>query len=150
MMKKVAWLGVVLWMVFIFYLSHQPAHVSNNLSQEVAKVIAVNLDMNSKEDFHFSNFNGMIRKYAHFFVYLILGMIVAYALNKIGSRGIKTVLLSIVICVAYAITDEWHQLFVSGRGAQMSDVFIDSSGAIIGISCYIGIRLVVKKIAWSG
>lgn len=148
-MKKVAWIAVFIWMGIIFYMSHQPAHVSNELSKEVAKVIAVNFDMTANEEFQLGSFNGMIRKYAHFFLYLILGMVVIFGLNKVGVRGKKAVLLSIAICVAFAITDEWHQLFVPGRGAQISDVLIDSCGAIVGVMSYVGIKLMVRKAIWA-
>ncbi|MFP5109854.1 VanZ family protein [Neobacillus sp. C211] len=40
------------------------------------------------------------------------------------------------ICVLFAVSDEFHQLFVAGRGAQVKDVFIDSAGAIVGIVIY--------------
>ena len=32
-----------------------------------------------------------------------------------------------------ARSDEFHQLFVPGRGAQVKDVLIDTAGAIVGI-----------------
>lgn len=34
----------------------------------------------------------------------------------------------------YAVTDEFHQLFVLGRGAQVKDVLIDLVGATTGIT----------------
>lgn len=36
----------------------------------------------------------------------------------------------------YTISDEIHQLFVLGRGGQIKDVIIDSSGAVVGIGGY--------------
>jgi len=42
--------------------------------------------------------------------------------------------------VLYACTDEIHQLFVPGRGAQMSDVLLDSAGAGLGIVLFVTIR----------
>lgn len=74
-----------------------------------------------------------IRKNAHFFIYLILGVLVKYALNSTGISGFKSIVISLLICVAYAFTDEIHQLFVPGRGGQLSDVGIDSCGAGLGI-----------------
>lgn len=74
-----------------------------------------------------------IRKNAHFFIYLILGVLVKYALNSSGINGFKAVGIGLVICVGYAFTDEIHQLVVPGRGGQLSDVVIDSCGAGLGI-----------------
>lgn len=74
-----------------------------------------------------------IRKNAHFFIYLILGALVKYALNSTGIRGFKAAAIGLLICVAYAFSDEIHQLVVPGRGGQLSDVVIDSCGAGLGI-----------------
>jgi VanZ family protein len=34
------------------------------------------------------------------------------------------------LCVAYALTDEGHQIFVTGRGASLYDVALNSTGAM--------------------
>ena len=33
----------------------------------------------------------------------------------------------------YAATDEFHQLFIPGRSGQVSDVLLDSAGALAGV-----------------
>ena len=38
-----------------------------------------------------------------------------------------------LIVVAYACTDELHQLFISGRSASIIDVLIDATGGFIAI-----------------
>ena len=53
--------------------------------------------------------------------------------------------LSLFVCVLYAISDEVHQLFVSGRGAQVKDVLIDSAGAIVGVGLYLVISRIMKS-----
>ncbi len=78
-----------------------------------------------------------IRKNAHFFIYLILGILVKYALNSSGIEGVKAIGIGLLICVGYAFTDEAHQLLVPGRGGQLSDVVIDSWGAGLGITLHI-------------
>lgn len=45
-------------------------------------------------------------------------------------------LLALATCIVYAVSDEIHQLFVPGRGAQVKDVMIDSTGAFAGIIIY--------------
>jgi len=37
---------------------------------------------------------------------------------------------AMAICVAYALTDEGHQIFVAGRTASIFDVALDSTGAM--------------------
>ena len=45
----------------------------------------------------------------------------------------KQVIFAGVMGISYAISDEIHQLFVSGRAGQVQDVIIDSIGVILGI-----------------
>jgi VanZ family protein len=40
----------------------------------------------------------------------------------------------VLIATAYAVTDEIHQGFVSGRSAQVRDVLIDTAGALVGVA----------------
>ena len=41
--------------------------------------------------------------------------------------------ISIVVGLIYAITDEFHQSFVPGRGPSVTDVCIDTAGVFAGI-----------------
>ena len=60
--------------------------------------------------------------------------------------GLKVILLAFLICGLYAISDEIHQLYVQGRSGQVSDVLIDSSGALVGILSIVAIRSwLIKK-----
>ena len=83
----------------------------------------------------------IIRKLAHFTEYLILGFLTINMLNKNDIS--KKYLLSILICIIYATSDEIHQLFVPGRACQLIDILIDSIGSIIGIYLY---KLINTKI----
>ncbi len=53
-----------------------------------------------------------------------------------GVKGYKAFVFSLIFCILYAITDEIHQLFVPGRGTEVTDVLIDGIGALIGIGLY--------------
>jgi len=133
-------------MFVIFYLSHQPAGESNQLSKGISKIVAQNIEMVSgKEEINLRSFNNIIRDYAHFSLYFILGVILVSALKKFGLNIKNTLLFSILICVIYAISDELHQIFVPGRGAQLSDVMIDSSGAILGVFITFCINWIVRS-----
>ena len=48
-------------------------------------------------------------------------------------------LLAVMITVGYGFLDEWHQSFVPGRTASLTDVAFDSLGALIGV--IVGIQL---------
>lgn len=134
------WVPVLVWMVLIFNLSAQPAKVSNKLSKGVTAHV-VETVKEIKPEFSIDNANHIIRKNAHFFIYLVLSILVANALKRSGVLGLKSSFLALGICILYAASDEVHQLFVSGRGAQVRDVFIDGAGALVGI----GVFKLVKK-----
>lgn len=132
------WLPVVLWMALIFFLSSQPSEGSNSLSKGITKLIIevlgkflpINIEI-STIDANVSQLNHFVRKFAHFFAYMILGIFVSNALYKNGNK--KVVLYSFVFCFMYAVSDELHQIIVPGRGCQLKDVIIDSVGSITGI-----------------
>ncbi|MGG0276178.1 VanZ family protein [Bacillus rhizoplanae] len=136
--KFFSWTCVLLWMALIFYLSHQPATMSNELSTGITEVIIEKVEkITPSVEFDIRGFNHIARKNAHFFNYLILGVLVMNALRRSGMQRYRRIGLTLFICVLYAISDETHQLFVPGRGAQVKDVFIDSSGAGVGIGIYL-------------
>lgn len=137
--KVLPWLLVILWMALIFYLSHQPATKSNGLSKDATEIIVETVaKIAPKVDINKRSFNHIIRKNAHFFAYLVLGILVANGLRSSGVIGYKAISFALLICVLYAISDEVHQLFVPGRGGQVKDVLIDSAGAVVGIGMYNG------------
>ncbi|WP_026672417.1 VanZ family protein [Alkalihalobacterium bogoriense] len=140
--KLFPWLGVILWMALIFYLSHQPATESAELSTGIMEIMkqAVALVI-PQLPFDESVLHFLIRKGAHFFAYMILGILVFHALTKSNTTGVKRIWLTLVICVIYAITDEVHQLFVPGRSGEFTDVLIDSAGALVGV----GVCQLVRK-----
>ncbi len=66
-----------------------------------------------------------VGKILHLAEYAVLGFLVV---PKAGSW--KAALL---VCIFYAVSDEFHQLFVPGRRGSAVDVLIDSAGASAGI-----------------
>ena len=74
-----------------------------------------------------------VRKTAHFTIYLSLGFW-TYLFFKTFSVKEKTrIISSLGFCFLYACTDEFHQLFISGRSGEIKDVCIDTCGALFGI-----------------
>jgi VanZ family protein len=67
----------------------------------------------------------VLRKLAHTTEYAILGALLLRALGR--------ELAAFVAGVGYAITDEIHQHFVTGRHASPVDVTIDAVGVLAGI-----------------
>jgi len=129
-----SWIAVLLWMLFIFNLSSQTADQSDQLSKGIVAVIVEMIEKVAHGfDLDTSGFNHFMRKFAHFFAYLVLGVLVMNALSQSGVRGLRACTFAIGICVLYAVSDEVHQLFVPGRGGQAVDVLLDSVGASVGI-----------------
>jgi len=146
MYKIFSWTAVILWMVLIFNLSHQPATKSNQLSTGITEVIVENIEKiipNAEADI--SRFNHIVRKNAHFAVYYVLGVLLINALRKNGAYSYRSVGLALLICILYAASDEVHQLFVPGRGGQIKDVLIDSAGASVGIGTYLLIDRIIRS-----
>ncbi len=133
-----AWLPVVLWMGLIFWFSHQPGDVSGASSGQIVALISSVMatvfpfiDVN-EEVLHF-----LFRKGAHFGVYAVLGILSVRAFQISGYSGKKGVLYAWILATVYAGTDEFHQTFIPGRSGEVSDVIIDSAGAITGIGFYL-------------
>ena len=72
MRKKICILFAVLWMGFIFYMSHQPAKISSVQSNNVVHIIK----KVSKSEEIKNNINSFIvRKGAHMFLFCVLGIL---------------------------------------------------------------------------
>ncbi|MBU5676536.1 VanZ family protein [Alkaliphilus sp. MSJ-5] len=142
----ISWTALIFWLVLIFYLSAQPVHQSNGLSKKVTEVIIEKVEIIAPySNFNISRMNHLVRKNAHFFAYLILGILVMNVLRRSGMKINKGVILSLSFCILYAMSDEFHQLFVPGRGAQVKDVLLDSAGAVVGIGIYLVVKFIVNK-----
>lgn len=74
-----------------------------------------------------------IRKLAHFTIYMILGIAVMNYMNTYKMDNKRRIILTIIVGMLYATSDEIHQLFVPGRSAEVRDVCIDTLGVICGV-----------------
>jgi len=77
--------------LLIFSLSAQPAEQSDGLSKKVTEVIietvdrVVPLETDEKPTIDLvERFNHVVRKYAHFSAYLVLGLLI---MNALGTKG---------------------------------------------------------------
>ncbi|MFZ3591836.1 VanZ family protein [Bacillus sp. DJP31] len=136
MYKFISWTAVILLMALTFYLSHQPATTSNQLSTGITEAIVEIVERTTPNaEIDVRDLNRFVRKNAHFFIYLMIGMILLNALRRSRLKG-YSVLVTLLFSMMFAIMDELHQLFVPGRGAQFEDVLIDVAGASVGIGIY--------------
>ncbi|WP_066372477.1 VanZ family protein [Neobacillus fumarioli] len=134
-----SWLLVIIWMAVIFSLSAETSAQSDSLSMGITKKIVKLLEkVTGQTKVNIEDFNHIIRKCAHFSIYLVLGLLVMNAVRNTELPIRSKLILTILICIVYAASDEFHQIFVSGRGPQITDVLIDSCGACLGTGIYYG------------
>lgn len=126
MKKKLSIILVLIWMIIIFIMSSFNATDSANQSNFIVNIIANIFNINN-----IILLSLIIRKLAHFTEYLILGILVINMFTKNNAK--KSCLLSILLCIIYATSDEIHQIFTPGRACQIKDILIDSVGSITGV-----------------
>lgn len=133
MVKKIVlWTLVLACMAMIFSFSAQNSDESNDLSgsflDEILDVLKIELDSDTLQVC-----NVLIRKAAHFSIYVLLGALVSILL-RVGYHidGKRAVLIPAVWVLLYAVSDEIHQIFVAGRSGQFSDVCVDTFGGLTG------------------
>ena len=82
--------------------------------------------------------NAPMRKVIHATVYFVLAFFIMIIFSILFEHNnyLLSVLISLILCIIFAGTDEFHQTFVNGRTGQLLDVIIDSAGAVIGIMFY--------------
>jgi VanZ family protein len=105
-----AYLPVIIWAGAIFLFSSQ----------------------RSLHSFQLDTLDFIIKKTAHMGEYFLLFFLVHRALNMTHHKNYPANwLIALIVCIAYAASDEWHQSFVTGRTASLRDVGFDSLGVSI-------------------
>ncbi|WP_278628212.1 VanZ family protein [Thomasclavelia cocleata] len=124
-MKKLKYfIPAIIWMIFIFIMSHTNGNESSNQSNFIVKIVLEFININHE------TLSFMIRKIAHMSEYAILLLFIYYGLYKTITYKYQ-LLISLLITFIYACSDEFHQLFIPGRSGQFIDILIDTSGALI-------------------
>ena len=129
MKNKPSTVLVAIWMIIIFIMSSFDSVESSNQSNFIVDIIANIFKIENIELLSF-----IIRKLAHYTEYLILGFLVINMFTKNNINNLY--LISIILCIIYATSDEIHQIFIPGRSCQLRDILIDSIGSITGIYLY--------------
>jgi VanZ family protein len=109
----------------IFFLSHQPGD-----SLSLPEIPGVD-------------------KVAHMAAYGFLAatLLVAFTDQQKNTRPKRVLWLTVLLCVLYGISDEFHQSFVPGRSSSFLDVLADCAGAVITSAIWFRWR---KRIAMIG
>jgi len=134
---------VIIWASIIFIFSNMESNESNSKSKSVIDNIIEKVDniTNANEEvikrhqtFVFKEKSNFIfRKICHASVYFAFSILVFNLIIQLKKGSLSFyILLTILICFIYAITDEYHQTFVIGRTGQFIDIIIDTIGSAIG------------------
>lgn len=135
-MKKYIWWALsILWMVVIYYMSSQNGEESTHTSSVVYNIIQFVLP-----NIEYNTSIIIIRKAAHVTEYLILMTFFYKSIQQINPT--KAGFYALVGTVFYAMTDEFHQLYIIGRSGSVFDVMIDSLGALM----FLALKNVISKI----
>ncbi len=123
----------ILIMILIWCFSAQNNTESDGISIPLATLLGLE--------------NGVLRKIAHFTIYLILGVSLVFAFKSLKPKQFpefKPLIISLVIATIYAMLDEYHQSFIPGRDGNPADILIDSLGALAGICVFVSITCLIR------
>lgn len=152
MIKKIIlWIAVIALSLTIFDFSAKPATESAGMSSQMAEKVVelvekvVDIDDSQREGVLYT-IHLLIRKGAHFLEFALLSILVFFLAKSYNLSKKISMIIALGYCLAFAASDEFHQLFVSGRSGQISDVLLDFCGAVFGsLICYLVMKIGEKK-----
>lgn len=83
----------------------------------------------------------VVKKVGHFVLYAVLAASMAAAIATTRWAG-RAALIALLASAAFAVSDEFHQLFTPTRWPSWADVLIDVAGALAGV---LGWRWVTRR-----
>ncbi len=124
------WLPVFGWSVVLFLLSTSVFSAANTASiiEPILRWLIPGLSRARIDILH-----NLIRKMAHFTNYAVLFWLMIR--RPMAGRPYTALLL----CILYAGSDEFHQIFSGNRGPSVYDVALDSMGALFSRFLYAAI-----------
>lgn len=121
-----------------FGFSGQTGTESGGISRKVT-LIVLNIfgdyeePLTSTQEQYVKKAEHIVRKLAHFSIYALLGIWLMGLVSTFNISLVKKFGTSLLAGMLYASLDEFHQSFVPGRTAMITDVLIDTMGVITGI-----------------
>jgi VanZ family protein len=138
-----AWLPVALWMMLMFFGSSDlmSAEHTSRFITPLLRWLNSDISPAAIARVHF-----FVRKTAHLIEYAILTGLIFRALRDSVPAIWARALIALISVAIFAGADEFHQALVSSRTSSLGDVFLDSTGAIIGIIiCWVTDLLLVRR-----
>ncbi len=149
MIKKIIlWCLIIINASAIFIFSSQPAEISSDVSGGIVRKIIETLpgikELPQQEKAEiYELIHTAVRKIAHFTLYTLLGIWVFLQSREYNLKN--PAVFTVTVCLFYAISDELHQLFSSGRSCELRDMCIDTAGAVFGVLLVIMIEKIKNK-----
>lgn len=146
--RRIIWVITLLLMTVIFVFSSRPGDLSIQDSAWLLDRINI---LDEEEALDTTNMQSMflqrkIRKAAHIILFGSLAILIYASIYGYVGKAIKTGVISWLLTIIYAITDEIHQYFVPGRAAQIQDVIRDGKGAFFGCIIMMVLFLTIEKL----
>ena len=147
--KAVCIILVIIWMSAIFSFSSQQGTGSSSTSKKVSKIIVNIIDIkkqysNAKKEEIVEVIEPIIRKLAHYTFYAIGGLLITNCVYQFCDKEKHIISISTIVGIAYAASDEMHQLMVPGRSGNIKDVIIDSIGILTGIALFLLAKEIIR------
>lgn len=125
----VYWLPLVLWMGLIFWMSTSSFSMKKT-ARFVEPILRLFFRRLSGERMDVAHMR--IREAAHFGEYVVLSLLAFRAVRADNSEAWRWewMAIALAITIAYAVTDELHQKWESGRTPKVKHVMIDVAGGV--------------------
>lgn len=134
----------LVWMCVIFSFSAQTKEESSAVSES----LSYRMVSSTGHFFHWNledeqlqeiadTIEYFVRKGAHMAEYAVLSVLIFIWLGLWEMTLFRKCTTAFFASAVYAASDEFHQLSVAGRAGRVSDVLIDSSGALLGVLLFI-------------
>ncbi|NLK22324.1 MAG: VanZ family protein [Epulopiscium sp.] len=146
LLRKTIWVVTILWMIAIFFFSSR----TGDLSRQDSAWLLDRVNITTQEEaMDTDNSRAMslqmwIRKTAHIIIFAGLAMLIYASLYGYVGKSLMTGVVSWLLTIIFAITDEIHQYFVPGRGSQVQDVIRDGKGAFWGCLIMVILFLIIE------
>lgn len=134
--KSVLLIIFILWILIIFINSSQTGVNSNAISYKIVRAIARGFEGIGFEPItaiQIKKLNLIIRKVAHGFQFFVFAIVLRFLFEHLNIKRENIVFCTLLSVIFFAVGDEFHQLFVSGRTPSVIDVIIDFLGGVFGV-----------------
>ena len=134
----------VLIMLAVYMFSSQSGDSSGATSMNVTENVSQHIFADNIGRDTLEILEQIIRKLAHFIEFAALGFFVFAFTDTFAIKRKKAIIISLIFSALYALSDEIHQFFVPERACRLTDVLLDSFGALCGILIFIALCELIK------